>query len=187
MPNIWLIGVGSLLAILLVASIVVALVQTVDPLPENTPERAVQLYLEAVTDGDFEAAHNLLSTELKERCPVENLVSRSYPVRQLEDSRITLEGTELFGDKTIVTARITTIRSNSPFGSSENSYSQRFTLFEEDGGWRFTSDPWPYQGCMKPTPPPTRVPAPDPSATPTALPAPTPAAAMSPSGATDPR
>jgi hypothetical protein len=182
-----LIGVGSLLAILLVASIVVALVQTVEPLPDNTPERAVQLYLEAVAGGDFEAAHNLLSAELKERCPVENLVSRSYPVRQLEDSRITLEGTEPFGDKTIVTARITTIRSNSPFGSSENSFNQRFTLFEEDGGWRFTSDPWPYQGCMKPTPMPRSQPTSVPTATPTAVPAPTPAAATSPGSAGDSR
>jgi len=179
MPKIWLIGVGSLLAILLVGSIVVALVQTVEPLPENTPERAVQLYFEAVAGGDFEAAHNLLSAELKERCPVENLVSRSYPVRQLEDSRVTLEGTQPFGDKTIVNARITTIRTDSPFGSSEYSRIERFTLIEEDGSWRFTSDPWPYQGCMRPAPIPTD--------TPTPVPAPTPAAATSPGGAGDSR
>ena len=179
MPKIWLIGAGSLLAILLVASIIVALVQRVEPLPEGTPERAVQLYLAAVSDGDLEAAQGFLSADLKEQCLIEDLARRSYASKELEDSRITLERTETVGGKTIVTARVTRLRSNSPFGSSEYSYDQRYMLVEEDGSWRFSSDPWPYQGCMTPVPvaAPTREPSPVPTTTPPPATAHTPAAA----------
>jgi hypothetical protein len=83
MPKIWLIGAGSLLAILLVASIIVALMQRVEPLPEGTPERAVQLYLEAIADGDLEAARDFLSAELKERCLVEDLAGRNYATKEI--------------------------------------------------------------------------------------------------------
>ena len=182
MPKIWLIGAGSLLAILLVASVVVALVQRVEPLAEGTPERAVQLYLEAIADGDLEAAHNLLSAELKEECSIDDLVRRSYATKELEDSRITLEKTDHVGGNAIVTAKVTTLRSNSPFGSSENSYDRRFTLVEEDGSWRFTSNPWPYPGCMKPVQVDRPTPAPVPTATSTPVTEPTPAAATSPGG-----
>jgi len=187
MPKIWLIGAGSLLATLLVASIIVALVQRVEPLPEGTPERAVQLYLAAIADGDLEAARDFLSAELKEQCSIEDLARRRYASRELEDSRITLEGTEPVGGKMIVTARVTRLRSNSPFGSSENSYDQLYTLVEEDGSWRFTSDPWPYQGCMKPVRVEPAAPASVPTVTPTPVAAPTPAAATVESGPGDSR
>ena len=147
MPKMWLVGAGAALAALLIASIAIAVVSKPETLPDGTPERAVQLYLEAVSDDDFEAAHNLLSAELKRSCPVENMVGRFYAKDKLSDSRVTLEETAFAGGKAIVIAKVTTIRGDGPFDTSARQHEQRYTLVEEDGEWRFVNEPWPYHGC----------------------------------------
>ena len=49
MPKYWMIGSGVALGVLLIAAIVVALLRDAVVLPEGSPERAVQLYLEAIS------------------------------------------------------------------------------------------------------------------------------------------
>ena len=170
----WLVGGAVALAVLVVASIVVALTETEEELEEGTPERAVQLYLKAVEEDDFKAAHDLLSDELKEVCTIELMAGRNtFRARQLGDSRITLEDTTRLDGTAIVTVRVTTVRRDGPFGTSESSHDQRFALTEEGGEWRLSNDPWPYLGCGSrdvPLPPVranTPVPAPEPSPSPT--------------------
>jgi hypothetical protein len=174
MPKMWLIGAGVALAALLIASVAIAVVRKPEPLPEGTPKRTVQLYLEAVADDDLEAADNLLSAELRLRCPVENMASRPYGRQQLDDSRVTLKETTFVGDKAFVTVRVSTIRGNGPFGTSARIHEQRYTLVEEAGAWRFVNEPWPYQGCVRHGLP--AAPAPTSKATPVPRPAPTPVA-----------
>lgn len=151
MSRMWLIGAGTALAVLLVASIVIAVVRKPEALPEGTPGRTVQLYLEAVSDDDFEAAYSLLSAELRLRCPIENMVSRRYAKERLGDSRVTLKETTFISDRAIVIANVGTIRGNGPFGTSARTYEQSYTLAEEAGEWRFVNEPWPYHGCAGPT------------------------------------
>lgn len=170
----WLIGGAVALAVLIAASIAVALTETVEELEEGTPERTVQLYLKAVDEADFKAAHNLLSDELKEVCTVELMAGRNtFRAKQLSDSRITLEDTTHLDGTAIVTVRVTTVRGDGPFGTSESSYEQRFAVAEVGGEWRLSNDPWPYLGCGNRDLPPapvranTPVPAPEPPPSPT--------------------
>lgn len=174
MPKYWLIGGGAFVGLLLVASVVVALTQGEDTLPDGTSERAVQLYIQAVRDDDFEGAHALMSEELKEECPVETLAARSFGGgREARDSRVTLRDSRTFDDTAVVTAEVTRIRGSGPFGTSESSHEQRYTLVQEDGQWRLSrasgssfGGPWPYYSCRDPEP--FRAPAPPaPVATPT--------------------
>ena len=168
MPKAWLIGGAVLLVALLVASVIVALLDREDTQPEGTPERALQLFLDAVRQDDFELAYSFLSEELKEGCTVEEFVGGNFPKRdRLRDDRVTLESTATVKETVFVTVRVTQFRGSGPFGASESSFEQRFALRQEEGQWRFTEYPWPFFRCgpfepVKPTPEPSSTHTPSP-------------------------
>ncbi len=170
MSKSWLIGGGSFVAVLLLVSIVLALTQTEAVLPEGTPEGAVQRFLKALESQDYKLAYSYLGEKLTEKCAVEDLAARKiWQGRELESSRVTLEETINLDDSAVVVARVNHIRGDGPFGTSESSRDERFTLAKQQGEWRFTRDPWPYYGCgerrenldeparVSPAPPPGRL------------------------------
>ena len=175
MTRNWLIGGGIFLTALLVVSIVVALLEGEETFAEGSTEKAVQDYLRAAEDDDFETAYSFLSAELKDECAIEEFAGGSVPgLGALGDDRITLEKTDTVGETVFVTVRVSQLRGSGPFGTSESSFEQRFSLREENGQWRFTEYPWPFFRCgpFKPEraprlPPPTAVPV-QPTQTPAA-------------------
>ena len=64
----WLVPVGA--AVLIVALVAVALVREPAQLDPNTPEGTVQVYLQAISDGDYEGAFAVLDPDFYEgmRC-----------------------------------------------------------------------------------------------------------------------
>ena len=165
MPKYWMIGSGVALGVLLIAAIVVALMRDAVVLPEGSPERAVQLYLKAISEEDFEAAQTTLSSELKERCSLEELYSRSYPRENLDDSRVAHDVTNFVDDRAIVVFEVTQLSRGGPFDLNEWTHDEHYTLVREEGEWRISASPWPYQGCMQPRIPivePTIVPVTEP-------------------------
>jgi hypothetical protein len=163
MPKYWMIGSGVALGVLLIAAIAVALMRDAVVLPEGSPERAVQLYLQAISEEDFEAAQATLSSELKERCSLEALYARSYARENLDNSRVAHNTTNLVDDKAIVVFEVTQVSQGGPFDLNEWSHDEHYTLVREEGEWRISASPWPYQGCTQPRIPivkPTIVPAP---------------------------
>jgi hypothetical protein len=179
MSKWWLIGGGAALAVLLVVAIAVALAERETTLTAGTPEAAVQGFLKAIEDKDYVTAHGMLSGDLRVKCPVEEFAGqgRFGGVQPLDDTRITLEETTVFDSTATVMVKVTTFYSNEPFGTSESSYSQAFTLKKDaDGQWRFTEYPYPLYGCPYAEPEkaaPTR--ETEPTATPEAVPSPEPA------------
>ena len=171
----WLIGGGVLLAALLTASIVVALMDKAETLPEGSPEAAVQRFLTLVEEEDLELAYGLLSEELRQECAVEKFAGGALPVvDRLEDDRVTLDGTRTVGDTVFVTVRVTRFHGSGPFGPSESSFRESFSLLRQEEEWRFSEYPWPFHACGRPEPvrrPPE--PAHTPAPTPTASPQPT--------------
>ena len=149
MPKYWLIGGATLATLLVAASVVVALTREVEQLPRDTPEGTVQLYLTALGKEDFGLAHGLLSARLKRECGIEDFASQRQlrMSRELEDSRVTLEGTRSLNGKVIVTGRFTRIRGSGPFGTSESSHEQLYTLAQEESEWRLSEYSWPHFGC----------------------------------------
>jgi hypothetical protein len=168
MPKAWLIGGAVFLVALLVASVIVALLDSEETQPEGTPERALQLFLDAVRQDDFELAYSFLSEELKEECTVEEFVGGNFPKRDhLRDDRVTLESTATVKETVFVTVRVTQFRGSGPFGTSESSFEQRFALRQKEGQWRFTEYPWPFFRCgpfepVRPTPEPSSTHTPSP-------------------------
>ena len=88
----WLVGGAVFLGAILVASIVVALLESNEPLPTGTPEATVQLFLEAVEDDNIELAYTVLSTDLMVECAVDEFFGTAgWPGDRLRGDRITLE------------------------------------------------------------------------------------------------
>ena len=163
MPKYWMIGSGVALGVLLIAAIAVAMMRDAVILSEGSPERAVQLYLTAISEEDFQAAQATLSSELKERCSLEELYSRSFARENLDDSRVAHDVTNFVDDKAIVVFEVTQSSGGGPFDLNEWTHDEHYTLVREDGEWRILASPWPYQGCTQPRIPivkPTIVPAP---------------------------
>jgi hypothetical protein len=183
MTRWWLIGGGAFLGILLIASLVLAFIQDEQLLPLGTAEAAVQDFLNAAETDSLEVSYGYLSEELKAGCKLEDFASHSpYENQRIEESRVTLDKTNVVGDITFVDVKISQYYNQGPFGTSESSHSEQFALKQENGLWKFSRYPWPYDHCrslvpvnvvpkVEPAPAPTQVPLQAPTAEPAAKPA----------------
>ena len=144
MSRVWLIGVAVFVVTLVVAGLVIALVTTrdADVLPADSPAGTVQRYLLALQDHDYRLAYDYLSAETKRSCDLEDFL-RFARDGELRDSRMTLEDTEVFDGRAIVTARVTVFYPDI-FGPSEYSYDRTFDVRLEQGQWRLD---WPDFRC----------------------------------------
>lgn len=106
-----------------------------------TPEGVVQAYVEAVLDGSFEVAADLLSEDSP--CDVGDLDSNYLP----EYDRVVLLDSEVDGDSARVEIEAVTVEG--PFGAFD--YGERHTFRLERSGteWRITGRPWPMFECFK--------------------------------------
>ena len=159
MERIWLIGGGTVLALLLVASVVVALTRGESEFDSSSPEFAVQQYLKALIQNDFETAEAMWSPGLREDCSVEVfLVDARSSLDRLSEARITLEDAQTVGETTIVSIRVIWTAGGSIFGPSEHARSYDYGVRRFDGDWRITGHTWPADRCIRahivPEPPP---------------------------------
>ena len=133
---------GIVLAVIAVVALiaVLALKEPVAELDKNTPEGAVQQYLSAVTDRDFNQALTFLSADTT--CTVEDF-DRAY----IQDSiRIGLSETSTAETTAVVTVSIQ-YSNGDPFGGTY-SEDRNFRLVKTDTGWKITGVPWPTYECV---------------------------------------
>lgn len=163
MAKTWTIVAAAALALLLVASVVVAVLESEEPFEAGTAEAAVQDFLRAVEDDEFETVYGFLSAELREECSVEQVFASPFRYRtQFDQNRITLEQTNEGGGSTFVTILISSFEGSGLFGSSESSFLQQYALKQAEDQWQFVQFPWPLFGCGAPKTVP-EVSGPDPS------------------------
>ena len=144
-------GGAAAVAVLLVVAIVIGLLDRQEALEEGTPQRAVQVFLKAAGEQDYQAMHDSLIGGLREECTLERLVAGGFKSdRTVRDSQVSLEKVDMLDGTAVVTTRVTRFTSDGPFGSSGFSHLQTYTLRQESGEWRFTQYPWPYFGCGPP-------------------------------------
>lgn len=148
MTKWWFIGAAVFLAVLLIASIVLALTSKETEFAPGAPERAVQNFLRAAEDDDIETAYGMLSADLQGKCELKSFVDGGrYYSADDRDIRATLRETNLIDDITFVNVRITEFYGGGPFDIGESSHERRFALQQEGGEWKFTDYPWPYNHC----------------------------------------
>ena len=150
MTRWWLIGAAVFLAVLLIASIVLALTSKEAEFAPGTPEHAVQSLLRSVEADDIETAYAMLSQELQQKCELKNFADGGrYRSGDDRDIRATLRATKTIDDITFVNVEVTQFYGSGPFDSGESSYDRRFALQQEGGEWKFTDYPWPYDYCRE--------------------------------------
>ena len=127
-------------AIAIVALIVVlAVKEPTAQLDKSTPEGAVQQYLNAATDRDFDQAMSYLTSDSK--CTTDDF-ERAY----IQDSlRIGLSETTETATSAKVTVKIETSNGD-PFGGTY-AETQTFQLVKENSGWKISGIPWPNYEC----------------------------------------
>lgn len=138
----WLVGVGAAIAVASALAVVVALtVGGEEAFPEGTPERAVQLYLQAVADRDAATALDFISPALLDECgtiPRDAITSRGNA-----RFRAALDETVPHDARVEVYVTISESYGDPPFGGGESTWPLVLELTDEDGVWRFTQVPWP--------------------------------------------
>lgn len=161
MSNRWLIVIGGIVAVLIIAGVVVALSRSGKTtfFPEDTPEGVVQRYLQALEKEDHSLAYSYLSADAKERKPFQEFRRElSFRSEKMEQRQVVLEKSGVFDSTAEVFVSITEFRPSGPltFQASEYSFSASFFLQKENGKWLITDSTWPvfFPRPIKPPPPP---------------------------------
>lgn len=136
---VWLLPAG--IGLLVLVLVVVALVRDPVQLDPETPAGAVQEYLQAISDEDYEAAFELLHPDEFEECfpsDIERHAHNEPFTASLESDREPVSD----GDRVLVNVRMR-FGTDGPFGSGWETF-ESFELVSEDGFWWITGEPWPY-------------------------------------------
>lgn len=152
----WLIGIGAGIALLIVASVVIALARggQAPLLAETTPEGVVQRFLLAVQDKDYAKAHGYLSARVQKGCSIafirDSLRWREDNSRELRVEMLSKDAT---GDgRTQVRVAVTEVNVSPPFGVDESRHDEWYILLQENSAWRIDEPPWPVGYCPELTP-----------------------------------
>ena len=140
-------GLGILLFILVITSVVLTINRKSHTMKEGTPERVVQIYLQHLSDEDFENAYALLNEELKSECTFREFITNSTLAKtRFKGDSLTHKNTNEFEEVAIVSIEVTSIQTSIPFGADETRREELFTLSLEDGIWKISDLRFP-TGC----------------------------------------
>ena len=135
-------GLGILLFILVITSVVLAINRKSHTMKEGTPERVVQIYLQHLSNEDFENAYALLNKELKSECDFSEFITNSTLAKtRFKGDSLIHKSTNEFEEVAVVSIEVTSIQTSIPFGADETRREELFTLSLEDGRWKI-SDLW---------------------------------------------
>lgn len=148
----WLLGIGALVVVLVVASVLIAVLggDSVEDHPADTPEGVVQRYLQAMSDGDASLALSYMEQEARDGCTVQEVTQQARWFTEDSGRRSIelVETTELSGGGMQVEVRVTEVRVEPPFGIDEWSYTEWLRLIPEDGDWVIEYPAWPVNWCQ---------------------------------------
>lgn len=134
-------------AVVVIAAIIIAAVIAAtggDPVfDEGTPEATVQRYLDALIDGDEDAAYDALSDELRQECSPSDLREREW---QTDGVRVSLRDVRIDGAEAEVDVTIHEGGGGGLFGEG-SSYPESFVLANTSRGWVLSERPWPIFFC----------------------------------------
>lgn len=139
-PERSLVLIAGLTAVLIVVTIVLAFTlgdrepTTFDP---GTPERAVQDYLQALDDGDFEAAYALLSSDYQRTVSLSDFLERErFQFRSdYGADRVTIDDVDINGE----TARLRLQLRYVTGDGDDYERQEDVALVRENGAWRLRS------------------------------------------------
>jgi hypothetical protein len=138
MRGLMAIGVG-IVVISLASVVVVALAANRGPaiFPPDSPEAALQAYLEAFEAGDYAPAYAFFSSDVQATMSATEFeaAAQDYAGYRTEAYRVTFDGTEGSGDR--VTVQVTQeVNSGGGLTTDRYSYQTVVPMVRENGSWR---------------------------------------------------
>lgn len=143
----WLVGTVVLVVAVAIVAVVVTTVREPRTYPADTPEGVVQRYLQAVADGDRDAALDLYAPQIRQRCEDEDLGPRPFPEERRSFDADLLGRERVDADTVDVRVRITEFSGEPPFDSGSYDHTEVYRVTEADGNWGLTDVSWPYYVC----------------------------------------
>jgi len=145
---------GLVLVLLVVVTVVLVLVlgqRNIPLLPENTPEGAIQRYLQAVHDRDYQTAYGYLTIyPPSSGLPGgSNLPDYDFWLRSAENAntfswRVILGNSRITGNNATVDVTVEVFSFRGPFSDPVRKINMSFSLIRRDALWLITSplDMW---------------------------------------------
>lgn len=133
-----------LVAGIVVLAVVAGVVSALRPVSEfelGTPEATVQAFLQAVFEGDEEAAEGYLAAA--SGCDASDIER----ARTDNSSRVVLRESDIEDRSARVTVEIVSSSDDGPFDVDEYSQRRTYDLVRESGEWRLSDAPWPLFSC----------------------------------------
>ena len=136
--NRWLIIIGIVLLVLIASTAVLVLTMRNDTalLPENTPDGIVQRFFLALKHGDTATADSYFAPSVQNPKPPPNPGITLYSVSGWQ---VVIGKPVITGTNAMVSVTIDTFDSRRVFGNPVNTFTQVFTLTQQDGLWKITS------------------------------------------------
>ena len=144
------ISVCIIIGLILVASVITLNIgNKPSKMPEGSPARTVQVFLEHVSSENYDSAYNSLSIELKKTCGFTDFAADSFN-EKARYSRSTFKHltTHLDNLESVVLVEVIEVEPAFPIGTSENSYQEKFNLVKENMNWKISQLQFPINCLM---------------------------------------
>lgn len=117
--------------------------RTASEFEPGTPEAAAQTYVQALLDGDYDVAYEMLSPDLQEGC-------RPNDLRMADGMDIgtaVFENVRIRDERATIEMRLTETFEPGELPLDEQDIETRLALDMRDGEWRVVAADWPLYGC----------------------------------------
>ncbi|HUG95803.1 MAG TPA: hypothetical protein VMK30_06635 [Pleomorphomonadaceae bacterium] len=133
------IGVGiGVVAILAVVAVGLSAARDPDQFPADSPQAALQAYLQAFEDEDYEAAYASFSANVQDQMSLEDFVraATDYHLYATESRRVLYDGMETNGDERATLRLTVEVSYGGVLFADRYSYPAEVRMVREDGAWR---------------------------------------------------
>jgi len=133
------IGVGiGVVAILAVVAVGLSAARDPDQFPADSPQAALQAYLQAFDDEDYEAAYASFSADVRGQMGLEDFerAATDYHLYATESRRVLYDGVETDGDERATLRLTVEVSYGDLLLADRYSYPTEVRMVREDGAWR---------------------------------------------------
>jgi hypothetical protein len=133
------IGVGiGVVAILAVVAVGLSAARDPDQFPADSPQAALQAYLQAFEDEDYESAYASFSANVQGQMSLEDFVraATDYHLYATESRRVLYDGIDRNGDERATLRLTVEVSYGDVLFADRYSYPTEVRMVREDGAWR---------------------------------------------------
>ena len=131
------VGIGAV-AILAVVAVGLSAARDPDQFPADSPQAALQAYLQAFDDEDYEAAYASFSADVRGQMSLEDFerAATDYHLYATESRRVLYDGVETDGDERATLRLTVEVSYGDVLFADRYSYPTEVRMVREDGAWR---------------------------------------------------